>query len=45
MTVEKGDRYTYYAIIMDGHLLEIEPDALARRRTMLQSYFLTRSRP
>jgi hypothetical protein len=27
MTVEKGDRYTYYAIIVDGHLLEIEPDA------------------
>ncbi len=27
MTVEKGDRYTYYAIIVDGHMLEIEPDA------------------
>ena len=27
MTVEKGDRYTYYAIVVDDHLLEIEPDA------------------
>ena len=27
MTVEKGDRYTYYAVIVDGHMLEIEPDA------------------
>ena len=27
MTVEKGDRYTYYAIIVDDHMLEIEPDA------------------
>ena len=27
MAVEKGDRYTYYAIVVDDHLLEIEPDA------------------
>ena len=27
MPVKKGDRYTYYAIIVGDHLLEIEPDA------------------